>query len=330
MSNSPEPQQPPKVNARVQVIIPTYNAAPYLEDLLPALTGAAQLQPLDVMFVDSSSTDGTPERIQQAGFQLQQIKKATFDHGGTRAMAARQTSADIVVFMTQDALLVDEYAISKLIAAFEDPQVAAAYGRQLAYPGTNIFGQHLRAFNYPSQSIRRTWEDRTYVGLKAAFLSNSFAAYRRSAMQEIGWFSDGLILGEDTQAAARLLQRGGAIQYVADACVYHSHSYRIIEEFRRYFDIGAFHSMNPWLLEAFGKAEGEGMRYIRSELQFLNQHKKLHKVPEFILRSGMKYLGYRLGRSYRSLSPRVIQTFSMHAGWWRKASPNQMNSNGLS
>lgn len=286
--------------------------------MLLALQAAVEAFPMTVSFVDSSSTDNTRDLIAQAGFDCRVIDKSNFDHGGTRAMAGREATADIVVFMTQDALPTEALSIARLVTAFDDPDVAAAYGRQLPYSVTSLFGCHLRAFNYPENSMRRTWEDRHDVGLKAAFLSNSFAAYRRSAMEEIGWFADGLILGEDTHAAARLLKSGYAIDYVAEAQVYHSHGYTVIEEFRRYFDIGAFHHMHPWLLEEFGKAEGEGMRYIRSELRYLLARGGWWRLPEFVLRNGMKYLGYRLGHSYRRLPKGWVNACSMHAGWWTK------------
>jgi len=51
-------------------------------------------------------------------------------------------------------------------------------------------------------------------GIKTAFLSNSFSAYRKKALQEIGWFKDNLILGEDTYAGAKLLLKGYKIAYV--------------------------------------------------------------------------------------------------------------------
>ncbi|MFE0678513.1 hypothetical protein ACFW26_34910, partial [Streptomyces sp. NPDC058867] len=46
--------------------------------------------------------------------------------------------------------------------------------------------------------------------------------------------------------------------------VHHSHSYSIGEEFRRYFDVGVMHARAPWLLDRFGKAEGEGKRFVQS------------------------------------------------------------------
>ena len=86
------------------------------------------------------------------------------------------------------------------------------------------------------------------IGIKAAFLSNSFAAYRRSALESVGGFPSDTIFGEDTFAAAKMLLNGWKIAYSAEATVYHSHNLTFIEEFRRYFDIGVFHSREKWFM----------------------------------------------------------------------------------
>jgi rhamnosyltransferase len=78
-----------------------------------------------------------------------------------------------------------------------------------------------------------------------------------------------VIFGEDTVTAGKLLQAGYKVAYVADAPVYHSHSYTAIQEFRRYFDIGVLHIREAWLQEIFGKAGGEGIRFVLSELRYL-------------------------------------------------------------
>ena len=44
---------------------------------------------------------------------------------------------------------------------------------------------------------------------------------------------------------------------------------------RRYFDIGVMLAREPWLLETFGKPEGEGARFVRSEPAYLLQHAPL-------------------------------------------------------
>ena len=93
--------------------------------------------------------------------------------------------AEIIVFLTQDALLADPEAIERLLDAFADERVGAAYGRQLPHRDATPIGAHARLFNYPPVSQVRTLHDRGRLGIKTAFISNSFAAYRRNAL--LGW-----------------------------------------------------------------------------------------------------------------------------------------------
>ena len=301
---------------KVSVIIPTYNAEPYLVTLLDTLQ--KQTLSFELIIIDSSSSDKTLQIAKKYTEHIVTIPKNQFDHGGTRTKAAKLASGELLIFLTQDALPYDNYTLEKTIKPFHNSQVAAAYGRQIPYEQTNLFGKHLRAFNYPATSHIRTLADKTEYGIKTAFLSDSFAVYRKSAMQEVDWFKDGLILGEDSHIATKLLLADYAIAYVADAQVYHSHSYSLIEEFRRYFDIGVFHTHEHWILETFGKAEGEGGKYVKSELLYLLKHKAYLRIPEFFIRNGLKYLGYKLGRNYKNLPKSIVPKLSMHPLWWER------------
>jgi rhamnosyltransferase len=273
----------------------------------------------NLLFIDSSPNEETNLYLKSLGFKfIYCIPQNLFDHGGTRSLAKELCDGDIVVYLTQDAVPLSVEDVERLVAVFEDETVGAVYGRQLPYEETNLFGKHLREFNYNDTSYVRSLADKEQYGIKTAFLSNSFAAYRRTAMDKIGWFKDGLILGEDTYAGAKLLQAGYKLAYVADAQVYHSHSYTILEEFKRYFDIGVFHHMESWILDAFGKPEGEGMRYIKSEFRYLLLHKAYHLIPEFFVRNAMKWLGYKLGKHYDILPKLFIKKMSMHHRWWNK------------
>lgn len=302
---------------KLALVIPLYNAAAYLPLLLPMLAKWVKRAERELLFVDSSSTDGTAAMVTEAGLgRILCIDSRNFDHGGTRAWAAQQVNAEVVVFMTQDALPVSVDDIDRLVRAFDDPLVAAVYGRQLPYANCHLFGRHLRQFNYGERSYVRGLEDTAEYGIKTAFLSNSFAAYRRSALEDIGWFKDGLILGEDSYAGGKLLLAGHKLAYVAEAEVYHSHNYTVWQEFKRYFDIGVFHTMESWLLEEFGKPEGEGMRYVRSEWNTLRAENAWQLLPSFVLRNGMKWLGYKLGKQYRHLPTWLVPCLSMHHRWW--------------
>lgn len=302
----------------ISVIIPTYNAEKYLPQLIERLK--SQSIQFETIIIDSSSTDETPTIAQEYSDKFITIPKSEFDHGGTRTKAAKQASGDIVVFLTQDALPVDNHAIEKIVKVFEDNTVGAAYGRQIAYPETSLFGKHLRLFNYPAKSHIRTIGDSSQYGIKTVFLSDSFAAYRVSALQQIDWIKDGLISSEDSYAGAKMLLADYTLAYVADAQVYHSHSYSIIEEFKRYFDIGVFYNRQKWILDRFGRAEGEGGKYVKSEMQYLIDNGAYFKIPEFFIRNAMKYLGFKLGQNHQLIPQAIIQKISMHPLWWKRVS----------
>lgn len=299
------------------IIIPTYNAEPYLENLLSRIQSQT-LKKYELIIIDSSSTDNTVTIAQKYTQNVFVIPQIEFDHGGTRTKAAQIARGDILVYLTQDALPYDDFTLEHIIKVFEDSTIGAAYGMQLSYEQTTLFGKHLRTFNYPDTSYVRNKNDIESFGLKTAFLSDSFAAYRKSALESIGWFKDGLILGEDTYAGAKMILEGYALAYVAEAKVYHSHTYTIAQEFKRYFDIGVFHQCEKWILERFGKAEGEGMKYIRSEARYLLHNKALYLLLEWIMRNGMKYLGYKMGQNYTKFPLWFIKKCSMHHRWWEK------------
>ena len=120
---------------------------------------------------------------------------------------------------------------------------------------------------------------------------------------------------EDMMAGARLLQQGWKLAYCADACVQHSHNYSLSAEFKRYFDIGVFHHQEQWLLAWLGKAEGEGKRFVLSELRYLWRHAPW-RLPEAAIRTLLKYAGYRLGKAEARLPLALKRRLSMHRGYW--------------
>jgi len=270
---------------------------------------------IEILVIDSSSSDQTLDIARQHAIQTVIIPKSEFDHGGTRTLAGKtRSTGDILVYLTHDALPCDENAIETLIRPLlADQQCGAAFGRQIPYQNATPFAQHLRLFNYPAQSYIRTFADRTALGIRAAFCSNSFAAYRRDALEAVGWFAENLILAEDMHVCARMLMKGYKLRYVADAAVYHSHNYTVTQEFKRYFDLGVFFEKEHWLLDEFGRPEGEGVRFVRSEISYLRSHGHYHLVPISLMRAAAKLVGFRLGHYYRHLPRAVLRRVSMHA-----------------
>jgi rhamnosyltransferase len=299
----------------VAVIVPTLNAAREWPAFASALLAA--VEPRSVMIVDSSSTDDTAKLARAAGFRVHIIPRSEFNHGSTRQLAVQLLpEAEILIYLTQDALLASPETIAILLKAFEDPEIGAAYGRQLPYIGAKPIEAHARLFNYSTKSDVRVLESRREIGIKSIFISNSFAAYRRQALLTVGGFPRDVIFGEDTITAARLLLSGWKIAYVAEAQVYHSHSYTWLQDFKRYFDIGVLHARENWLLQEFGSTGGEGRRFVRSELNYLwPRHWWL--IPSALIRTAIKLVGYRLGRMEQMLSVKWKRRLSMHHRFWK-------------
>lgn len=302
----------------ISVIIPTRNGGPRFGELLAALRGQGRL-PDEILVIDSGSGDETLVLARQHGARVISIAPQEFDHGGTRTLGAREAIGEVLVYLTQDAVPADPQSLEHLLAPLADELVAAAYGRQLPYPGASCFARHLRAFNYSEHSVVRCFADRARYGFKTAFISNSFAAYRRDLLADVGFFQEGLVFGEDTFTVAKLLRKGYCVAYAAEARVLHSHNYKLSQDFRRYFDIGVAHVRSRELLEGFGSPTGEGRRYVSAELAFLVREKLYFRLPESLLRSAVKLLAYHLGKRYTMLPMGLARWCSLNRGWWSGA-----------
>lgn len=286
----------------VALIIPTLNASPDWEALLFGIRRQS-LKPDDVIVIDSSSTDGTADRARTAGFTVVEISRSAFSHGGTRQAAALAApNADFLIYLTQDAVPHHSESFRHLMAAFQDPAIGAAYGRQIPRSHASAIEAHARLFNYRPVSHLRSWESRTTLGFKSIFFSNAFGAFRRDALMSVGGFSPEVSFGEDTLAVAHLHRAGWKTAYVAEAVVQHSHAHPIRAEFRRYLEIGILHERERWLLEEFGAADGEGWRFVVSELRYLSTNAP-HHIPSAVLRTLAKYIAYRSGRIKGSARP---------------------------
>jgi len=303
----------------VTLCIPILNPGALARQMINALKQQS-MQPDEILVIDSASTDGSIGVYDEIGAKIISIKRADFNHGGTRNIAFEKSYADVYVFMTQDAIPVDRDALKNVVKELVDnSSCGLVYGRQVSASSAGVFARHARLFNYPpgDQLVLKRLEDVPRLGFKTAFCSNSFAAYRREAMAQIGFFPVDTLFAEDSIAAARLLQLGWEIAYAPQAVVEHSHDYTLWQEFCRYFDVGAFHSMNRWYMDLLGGAEGEGVRFVRSEYNYLTKEMVRFALFKVLLRNGVRWSGYRLGK-LNSFLPKVVNRhISANKAYWK-------------
>lgn len=300
----------------VSVIIPTYNAEKYLPTLLESLR--SQTVKYELIIIDSGSTDNTRAILNKENISFTSIPKQEFNHGGTRNLGVELALYENIVMLTQDALPANNCALQNLLDSLtQDLSVGMAYGRQLPYPDATLLSVYARLTNYPAKSDLKSIADIPRLGIKTCHCSNSFAAYRKSLLTAVGGFPVDTVLGEDVVVGALLIKAGLSIAYCAEAQVVHSHNYSVSEEFRRYFDIGAFHQQQHDLLREFTSAESEGFRYVVAEWSYLLKNRALKLIPSQLLRTVVKYAGYKLGRFQNLIPLRLKRRISMHAGFWK-------------
>lgn len=300
----------------VTVIIPTYKPDGTFQKLIEKLK--TQTYPIKKILILNTEAKYWKKDwikgIPQA--EVHHITKEKFDHGKTRAMGAAMAETDLLVFFTQDAVPANNKVIEVLVNSFADNSIGAAYGRQLPAADCKFIEQYTRGFNYPENSRVKRKEDLPKLGIKTYFCSNVCAAYRRCVYEKLGGFVTKTIFNEDMILAAQMIQAGYGVAYAARAEVIHSHNYSYFQQFQRNFDLAVSQADHP---EIFAKisSESEGMRLVKQTASYLLKQKKPWLIPDLVLTSGFKFLGYKAGQNYQKLPKGLVKKFTMNPSYWK-------------
>lgn len=300
----------------VDVIIPVNYPDEKFQTILDRL--GKQTYPASRIIVVNTDKKGFPCDLRcPANMELYHIEPEEFDHGATRDMAARKSTADLMLFMTQDAIPADSHLIEKLAEAFDNEQVAAAYARQMAKKSDSSIERYTRNFNYPSKSSLKTQEDLPKLGIKTFFCSNACAMYSRERYVELGGFLPEAIFNEDMVFASTAINAGYAIAYVANAKVFHSHNYTGIQQFHRNFDNGVSHADNQETFQDVAPI-GEGKKLVFDTARYLVRRKEYSQLIKLFYVSACKAAGFKLGEKYYKLPRQVVLFCTMNKKYWQK------------
>jgi rhamnosyltransferase len=234
--------------SRVSVVVPTLNGGARFFALLERLARQEIDGGFELIVIDSSSDDGTPEVAARAGAKVVRIARGEFNHGRTRNRAIELATGERIVLLVQDALPVDGGFVSMLSGALEDPSLDGAYARQVARPGADpILAERLRLWSASRTiaSISRLSEGDA-AAARAAFerlspaeryracaFDNVASCVRKSTWRRIPFPERSF--GEDVAWAREVLLTGGAIAFTPRAAVEHSHAISIRREFARLY-----------------------------------------------------------------------------------------------
>lgn len=304
----------------VDVIIPSYKPDQKFLKLIQRLERQSiPVRQIIVMNTEQKYFDrlvyGTSFQKDYHNIMVKHISKKEFDHGRTRNRGVKYSDADYFIMMTDDAVPVDEYLVENLLKPLCNGEAAVSYARQLAAEDSGIVEKYTRSFNYPEQSRIKTRADLDQLGIKTFFCSNVCAAYQRQIFDELGGFIKHTIFNEDMIYAAKAVEAGYGIAYVAEARVYHSHSYTNMEQLHRNFDLGVSQADHPDIFARY-PSESEGIRLVRNTIDYLKEQKQKRQIPHLLCESACKYIGYQLGKHYCRLPRKLVITLSANKDYW--------------
>jgi len=276
----------------VSVIIPTLNAASYINEIISSLR--QQMIECEIIIVDSSSSDNTAYIAKTGHAKILTIRQEDFNHGNTRNTGVQAANNNTVIFLTQDALPTDLQCLENLVKPLNDPHILASFGRQVPRPDASPTEKFTRLFNYPETPAVKGLEDIPRLGIKTFFFSNVCSAIKTKEFKELGGFPENIIMFEDLIFAAKAILKGYKIAYVPDAKVWHSHNFSLVQQFRRYQDAGISLRNNAWIFE-HTKANREGVEFLKRQIVYLYRNHQYQWIPYAIAESIFKLAGFWFG-----------------------------------
>ncbi len=301
----------------ISIVIPVKNGGPDLRRCLEAIRAQRTDDEVEVVVVDSGSTDGSDALAESLGARVHRIAPEEFNHGATRNLGASLARGDVLVFTSQDAHAEGDEFLARLTAPLRDPEVAGAYGRQVAHHGAKPPEEFFLDYLYgPEPRVQRA-ASAAELSMETTLFSNVCSAIRRDVFARFP-FADDIIMSEDQEWSRRVLLAGHAIVYEPRAVVRHSHDYTFAEAFRRFFDSGvsAERAYLPDDPGARRTLRRRALRYPLVETSWLWASGHRRWIPYALAYQAMKFAGLALGTLHARLPRSWRRRLSASPGYW--------------
>jgi rhamnosyltransferase len=220
----------------ISVVIPVKNGIDTLPSCLEGLFRQTLKDKIEVIIIDSGSTDGTLELLKKFPVRIHHLPPKEFNHGETRNLGIQLSKGMFVVMTVQDATPATDDWIEIMLSHFENPEVTGVCGQQIVRADADK--NPLQWFSPASEAkpvliqFKDTSAFTSLPGKKQHEYCNwddVTAMYRKSDKVKLPFKK--LMFSEDTLWAKDALSHGYAIVYDYRARVYHYHH----QNFKFYF-----------------------------------------------------------------------------------------------
>lgn len=292
---------------RCSVVIRAYNEEQHIGRLLEGISHQT-LKDVEVILVDSGSTDATASIAAHYGAKVAHIPPQEFTFGRSLNTGITAASGEFIVIASAHVYPVYPDWLERLLEPFKDPQMALTYGKQRG-DANSKFSEH--------QIFARWYSDQSEPRQTHPFCNNANAAIRRTVWEQHPY--DEMLTGlEDLAWAKGMQDRGCRISYVAEADVIHVHEETPRGVYNRYRrEAMAFRCIYP---EAHFNLY-DFFRNALSSIFFDLLHAARARVlwrsfPSIFWFRWMQFWGTYQGYRHSSpLTPELRQTFYYHVGW---------------
>lgn len=278
---------------KISVICPLYNGEDYIKNLNTSLLKQKGVEFASIEYILTEGKDNSEEVLKALNCNYKKIKAHEFSHSRTREEAAFRAKGDILVFITQDIIIIDDLWLSKLVKPIIEGQCVATFSRQIC--DNNTIEKYTREKNYPEESRIVCKDNIKELGIRTFFFSDAASAIKKEVFEELeGYDNKHLLTNEDMYIAYKMINKGYKIRYTSEAEVIHSHEFTLKELYKRYYDTGIFLKQNSYLLEH--KANKAGMGLLAYVLKRAVEEKNIGVLINVIPNFAARYLGDFFGR----------------------------------
>jgi len=209
----------------VSLVIRTLNEEVYLKELLSAIVNQKlDSFDLEIVIIDSGSTDATLSIAQSFNARITHISKDEFTFGRSLNMGSDYADGDILVYVSGHCIPSTNQWLCNLVKPIRDGIAQYTYGRQVGRDTTKYSERKIFNKYFPTMSK---------IPQSDFFCNNANSAIARDIWSEFQ-FNEQVTGLEDMELSKRLCEQGGKVAYVAEACVFHIHNERWGQTQRRY------------------------------------------------------------------------------------------------
>lgn len=292
----------------ISVVIPVKNGDAWLGRTIPAILGQRLPGGIEVIVIDSGSTDDTLPLLDRFPVRIHHLAPEDFNHGETRNLGVSLARGKYVAMTVQDAIPAGDTWLQRLLEGFDEENVAGVCGQQIVPHDADknpiawfrpVDAPAIKRFRYPTPALFDALspdEKRTVCSW-----DNVNALYRKEVLERLPFRKTEF--AEDALWAADALRAGYSLVYNTAARVAHYHyetpEFTLRRSFAEYYHYYKIFGTTPappageWMavLRNIRVLLGERAIGWREKWEWLVYNHRMRKAIRQSVRSFMEALG---------------------------------------